>query len=112
MQGLEHKPTDEQRKIVQMLSSLGTTYEDIATKLKISSDTLVKYYKQELDEGRIDANATIAQTLFQQAKNGNTSAMMFWLKTRARWKEVTQHEISGVDGQAIQVITGIDDDED
>jgi hypothetical protein len=108
MQGLEHKPTPEQRKLVQTLSAVGVTFEDIASKLEISSDTLVKHYKKELDTGRIDANATVAQSLFQQAKSGNTTAMMFWLKTRARWKEVTQHEISGIDGSSIPVSVGIE----
>jgi len=76
-------------------------YEDISRKLKITSDTLVKYYKDELELGRADANAEIARTLYQQAKNGNVAAMMFWLKTRARWTEKHQHEISGIDGQPI-----------
>lgn len=98
MQGKEHIPTDEGRKLVRTLSAVGITYEDIASKLEINSDTLVKYYRKELDDGRIDANATIGQSLFQSAKSGNTAAQVFWLKTRARWKEVTQHEITGLNG--------------
>lgn len=94
-QGIEHKPTNETKKIARTLSAVGITYEDIASKLEISSDTLVKYYKQELDAGRIDANAAIGQTLFQQAKNGNTSAAIFWLKTRAGWKETQVNEHAG-----------------
>lgn len=103
MQGSKHNPTDENKKIARTLAAVGVPFEDIALKLDISADTLVKYYKPELDAGRIDANASIAQTLFQQAKNGNTAAAIFWLKTRARWKETHQIEHSGVDGQAIQV---------
>jgi hypothetical protein len=78
-------------------------HEDIALRLKISSDTLVKYYQEELDEGRIDANSAIAGTLFNQAKKGNTAAAIFWLKTRARWKETQSHEHSGVDGGEIRI---------
>jgi|TARA_R110001592_G_scaffold308218_2_gene582217 hypothetical protein len=109
MQGLEHKPTEEQRKLVKTLSAVGITYEDISTKLDISSDTLTKHYKSELLDGRIEANATIGQSLFQNAKDGNTSAQVFWLKTRAQWKETNTLELSGLDGGAIQVITGFDD---
>ena len=109
MQGLEHKPTEEKRKLVKALSQYGVKYEDISDKLDISNDTLVKYYKEELRDGRIDANAQIAQSLFQNAKGGNTSAQMFWLKTRAQWKEVNGLEVTGLDGGAIQVITGFDD---
>ena len=97
-QGKEHKPTESTREQVKRLSALGCPHEDIATRLKISADTLVKYYKDELDEGRIDANAAIAGTLFSQAKKGNTAAAIFWLKTRARWKETQAVELSGPDG--------------
>lgn len=106
-----HLPTSDTRNKVFMLSSVGTRHEDIATVLSISTDTLTKYYKEELDKGRIEANASVAETLFKQAKEGNTTAMIFWLKSRARWKESTQHEISGnPDGTPIEVkiVTGID----
>lgn len=103
MQGKEHLPTEETRKLVRSLSAVGIRYVDIASKLDISDDTLVKHYKKDLEDGRIDANASIGQTLFQQAKNGNTSAAIFWLKTRANWKETNALEISGADGGVIKV---------
>lgn len=106
-----HLATADTRNRVYILSTVGTRHEDIATVLSISHDTLVKYYKEELDKGRIEANASVAETLFKQAKEGNTTAMIFWLKSRARWKESTQHEISGnPDGTPIEVkiVTGID----
>lgn len=96
-----HEPDDLKRQLARSFSAVGMPYEDIAVKLKISSDTLAKYYKEELQLGRAEANAEIAKTLYQQAKAGNTAAMIFWLKTRARWKEVHQHEHSGTDGAPI-----------
>jgi uncharacterized protein YjcR len=95
MQGIEHIPTEETRKLVRSLSAVGIKYVDIANKLDISDDTLVKHYKKDLEDGRVDANASIGQTLFQQAKNGNTAAAIFWLKTRANWKETNAVEHSG-----------------
>jgi hypothetical protein len=106
-----HLATADTRIKVYTLSTVGTRHEDIASVLGISHDTLVKYYKEELDKGRIEANASVAETLFKQAKEGNTTAMIFWLKSRAKWKESTQHEISGnADGTPIEVkiVTGID----
>lgn len=103
-QGVKHNPTSETRMTVKMLSAVGIKYEDIAAKLEITDDTLRKHYRKELDEGRIDANATIGQTLFQQAKNGNTTAAIFWLKTRAQWRETDRLEVTGVDGKAIETI--------
>ena len=106
-----HLPNADTRNKVYTLSTVGTRHEDIASVLSISHDTLVKYYKEELDKGRIEANASVAETLFKQAKEGNTTAMIFWLKSRAKWKESTQHEISGnPDGTPVEVkiVTGID----
>ena len=106
-----HLVSDDTRNKVYTLSTVGTRHEDIASVLNISHDTLVKYYKEELDKGRIEANASVAETLFKQAKEGNTTAMIFWLKSRAKWKESTQHEISGnPDGTPVEVkiVTGIE----
>jgi len=106
-----HLATPDTRNRVYILSTVGTRHEDIASVLNISHDTLVKYYKEELDKGRIEANASVAETLFKQAKEGNTTAMIFWLKSRAKCKETSQHEISGnPDGTPVEVkiVTGID----
>ena len=103
-QGVEHKPDDESRKIVKMLSAMGTRHEDIGSKLDITDDTLRKHYRKELDEGRIEANASVAQTLYQQAKNGNTTAAIFWLKTRAQWRENDRLEVTGADGAPFKMI--------
>ena len=106
-----HLATADTRNRVYILSTVGTRHEDIATVLNISADTLTKYYHDELAKGRIEANASVAETLFKQAKEGNTTAMIFWLKSRAKWKETSQHEISGnPDGTPVEVkiVTGID----
>ena len=76
-QGIKHIPDDDNRKLVRSLSTVGTKYEDIAIKLEMSSDTLVKYYKKELDGGRIDANAAIAQSLctYKHSSTGDWSCL-------------------------------------
>lgn len=101
---MEHIPDEKSRLLVKSLSAVGIRYVDIAQKLDITDDTLRKHYKKELEDGRIDANASIGNTLFNQAKNGNTSAAIFWLKTRAGWKEtsVTEHAVG--EGQEIKGI--------
>ena len=95
---------------VYELSKVGTRYEDIALVLGFSEDTLTKYYRNELDKGRIESNAIIAGTLFEKAKQGDTASMMFWLKTRAQWSEKNTTELTGEGGQPIniKVVTGIE----
>jgi hypothetical protein len=95
---------------VYELSKVGTRYEDIAFMLSISADTLTKYYKPELEKGRIEANAVIAGTLYEKARQGDTASMMFWLKTRAQWSEKNTTELTGEGGAPIniKVVTGIE----
>ena len=95
---------------VYKLSRVGTRHEDIALLCGFSEDTLAKYYSKELAKGRIEANAAVAGTLYEKAKQGDTQAMMFWLKTRAQWSEKNTTELTGEGGAPIniKVITGID----
>jgi predicted transcriptional regulator len=91
-----HIPTDQTRAEVSALKSFGNKDEDIASYLGICADTLVKYYKQELSVAAIKANAVIAKRLYQTAKEGDVKAMMFWLKTRARWREKDPEDNEGI----------------
>lgn len=92
-------PTPADRNTVTNMAAAGIKQDRIAACLGtdgISTATLTKYFRRELDVSMDMANATIASTLFQQAKAGNTTAMIFWLKTRARWRE--QHQVSLIGG--------------
>lgn len=89
-----HEPTDETCARVESLAAAGIRNEDIALYLGITRPTLNKYYKEELKIGNIKANAAVAQTLYRQAIEGNTTAAIFWLKTRAGWRETQKLEMS------------------
>lgn len=106
----QHLVTATTENQVYELSKVGTRYEDIAFMLGISADTLSKYYKPQLEKGRIEANAVIAGTLYEKARQGDTASMMFWLKTRAQWSEKNTTELTGEGGAPIniRVVTGID----
>ena len=82
-----HKPDPAQRKQVETLAAYGIPAEDIARVVGIDPKTLRKHYRDELDLGETKANAQVAGFLFNAARNGNVTAQIFWLKTRARWKE-------------------------
>jgi hypothetical protein len=56
----------------------------------ISKPTLERHYRQELDWGEVEANAKVAESLYRKATSDGSQAVtaaIFWLKTRARWKE-------------------------
>src|ERR1022692_4449787 len=82
-------PDDEQRKKVRLMAAMGIPQEDIAISLGLRSPkTLRRHFREELDRSAIEANARVAQSLFNQATSGkSTSATIFWLKARAGWSE-------------------------
>ena len=78
-----HKPTDDLRKKVSGMYGVGIPQEDIARFLGVDEKTLRKYYREELDTSLIKANAAIGGALYSKAKAGDTSAIIWWEKTRA-----------------------------
>ena len=75
------------REKVRHLAGLGVPQHDIATIIGCAPKTLRKRCRNELDRGVAEANATISGSLFANAKGRNVTAQIFWLKTRARWRE-------------------------
>ena len=85
-----HEPTRATRELVQLHTMVGTRQEAIAGIIGIDPKTLRKYYREELDHSKAKANATIGGALFNRAKSGDTTAMIFWMKTQAGWRETQQ----------------------
>jgi len=85
---------------VEALAGLGLTDEDIALVLGIGERTLERYKKDPdfwhaLKRGKIKADSQVAKRLYEKAMNGDTTAIIFWLKNRRpdRWRD--RKEISG-----------------
>ncbi len=86
---------------VEAMAGYGIPPEDIATVLGIDPARLRRDYQAELQGASIKANAKVAESLFRKATGDgreSVTAAIFWLKTRAGWKEVSRHEIGGPDG--------------
>jgi hypothetical protein len=96
-----HEPTKASRDAVRLYAAMGTPQEDIGRLLKIDVKTLYKYYREELDLGLVAANAQIGGALFKKAMGGDTTAMIFWLKTRAGFKEAKHEEKTGTDSEKL-----------
>jgi hypothetical protein len=115
------KPTEDQRKLVSQLSAFGIRTDEMpvfvmgSTGKPISELTLKKYFKKEIDHGRLKANFKVANSLYRSATeptekypHGNTTAQIFWLKTQASWREAPQqHEVTGKDGAPIEQRTTV-----
>ena len=78
---------DAVREKVRHLAGLGVRQDDIAKIVRCSPKTLRKRCRDDLDGGVAEANAIVSGCLFAAAKGGNITAQIFWLKSRARWRE-------------------------
>ena len=76
------KPTDQQRRMVQAMSSFGIPQTEIAAVVQIDRSTLAKHFRMELDTATAQANARVAEMLYKRAVEGDTRAAMFWLERR------------------------------
>jgi len=92
--------SEEIAKAVQLHTLVGTPQPTLAKILGMSTETLTKYYREELDTAKAQANASIAGRLYKKAMDGDTTAMIFWLKTQAKWRETI--DISNEDGSLQQ----------
>lgn len=93
-----HEPSKESRQLVQLHATIGTPQAVIADILSIDGKTLTKYYREELDQATARANAAVGGALFNKAKSGDTAAMIFWMKTRAGWREKQDVNLTSNDG--------------
>lgn len=82
----------DQVREVETLAAVLTT-EQIADYFGIARDTFNEIKGRQPDvssaykKGRSKGIASVSSNLLTQAKNGNTSAAIFYLKTQAGWSE-------------------------
>ena len=88
------------RKKVRHLAGLGVRQDDIARIIRCSPKTLRKRCRDDIDCGVAEANALVSGSLFAAAKGGNVVAQIFWLKTRAQWRERAVLDDRAADGDA------------
>lgn len=103
-------------KEVTRLASLGLTQEQIAASLGISPRTLENRKADSADfaaaikEGQAQGIAEIANALWVNAKGGNVTAQIFFLKARAKWKDKHEGEVEeGEEAQPTAVNVGVRD---
>ena len=93
------RPDPAGRRQVEAIAGYGIPEADIATVLEIDPKTLRKHYRKELDKGHIKSTAKVAENLYKKATGEGREAVtaaIFWLKTRAGWKETVVQEVNAV----------------
>lgn len=92
------KRCKEKASLVEVMAQYGVPQDEIAAKIGMSADTMVKLYKKELLSGRTNANFKVGKRLFDKAMSGDTTALIFWAKTRMGWRETQKVDLSSSDG--------------
>ena len=111
-------PSEADLEKVKTMASLGIQQEKIAKVFKVSEKTLRKNCKTELETAEAIANAAVGRFLYDAATGKETylkedgtvgirhigvssatvTAAIFWMKTRAHWKEMMMHSGNGPEG--------------
>ena len=80
-------------KKVEEYAQFCDSEEEIALALGISYSTLRRrkadneQFEQAIKSGKAKANVFVGGKLMQKIKEGDTTAMIFYLKTRCKWSE-------------------------
>ena len=90
----KYKENEEHRKTVAMMIAAGIPQKSIGRCLNLDVKTLKKYYGHEMDNAADIANAKVAESLFKQATQGNTTAGIWWTKAKMGWKETREQNVN------------------
>lgn len=93
---------EEKILLLQGWARNGLTNEQIASNMDISTVTLWEWRKKSLKIsnalkiGKDEADIQVENALYKAALEGNTTAMIFWLKNRRskEWRDKIQQEIT------------------
>lgn len=88
-----HERDEKLAKLVELSAAIGYTQEQAARLIGVAVETMLKHYRLEWEQGGDRVNAAIAANLASIASSGRdkmaVTAAIFWLKTRAGWKDTS-----------------------
>lgn len=95
--------TEELLKQITILIGFGLTEEEVAIYLDINPETFRKNKKKNIKlvgaikRGRVSVKTSVTRFLFEKARDGNVTAMIFFLKNRdpEHWSDLWKVEHSG-----------------
>ena len=96
--------------VIKQIQALSGNVSSVAKFFRMSRQTMHKYIndhptvQQALEESREKMIDNVESALYSQALAGNTTAMIFFLKTQGKKRGyVERQEITGKDGEKIQI---------
>ena len=91
------------RQRVLFLAANGLRPQQVAHFYDVPVETIKKTFAKEFAVGFDTVYSLISGQLVRKALDGDKICMIFWLKTRAGWRETTRNEVTGVDGGKVDL---------
>lgn len=98
-----HLVTRRMRQLVARLSAFGLDESEIAFVLEVEPKVLRSSYADELRNGTALMVAKVGNSMYKQARKGDTNAGRFLLQARGRWVVPTKVELTGKDGGPVEL---------
>ena len=110
-QGKEYKPNDRDRQFVERAIMAGATINKIAECLRMSDDTLRKYYKYEIAVARQNLVNKAVGVVDDSLTDGSLDAAKYVLSRVAGWTErqSVDHTTNGKDIPGTIILRAADD---
>lgn len=89
------------KEAIQIMTSLGVTKPVMAKMLGLSLKKLNKDFEHELEYGKDMLTTRITSALIQKALHGNVTAQMFFLKTKAGFRETDKTDVPDAERLAL-----------
>lgn len=94
---------------VEEAAAEGLTETEVGARLGVSLDTIARRkadtagFAEAMKRGRERAHASVSSRLMSLIKKGNLGAIVWYEKTRKGYSDRVQQEVSGRDGQALEI---------
>ena len=98
----QYEPSISDRATVKNLAALGATHEQIALCIGdygVTAKTLRKHFKRELEASSIEVKALAMSRLVAAIDAGEAWAICFFLKTKAGFRETSNHRLVDDEGK-------------
>ena len=86
---------DNEAEIAQ---ALGVSYSTLMNRKRENAE-----FREAIKRGRAKANIFVGGKLMSLIREGNVAATIFYMKSRCGWRETQRTEITGANGNAIQL---------
>lgn len=105
-----------EKKVIEQIDALSGNLTMVARSFQVCRPTMYKFIanhpkaKEALDSAREKMLDNVESALYNQALAGNTTAMIFFLKTQGKKRGyIERNEITGINGEGVTIKVTYDD---